>query len=176
MGAFESMVIDDPGDALMASGTGARWQLITDRVMGGVSRGTMVREAVGGRMAIHLRGAVSVENNGGFIQIARDLTPDLARLDASAFDGVEIDVCGNGERYAVHLRTDAIELPWQSYRQGFLAPPCWLRVRLPFADFEPHRISVPLDVRGLRRIGIVAIGRAFTADLALARVALYRAA
>jgi hypothetical protein len=40
-------------------------------------------------------------------------------------------------------------------------------VRLAFADFVPHRIQVPLDVRRLRRIGLVAIGRAFAADLAV---------
>lgn len=174
MGKLESMLIEDPSDAHTASGNGAHWQLITDRVMGGVSRGTMVRETVGGRMAIHMRGEVSLENNGGFVQIALELTRnDLGLLDASAFDGVEIDVFGNGERYAAHLRTAAVTLPWQSYRHGFLAVPSWRRIRLRFADFEPYRISDRLDVRRLRRIGIVAIGRAFTADLALARVALY---
>jgi len=40
--------------------------------------------------------------------------------------------------------------------------------------FEPHRLETPLDVTRLRRIGLVAIGRAFFADLAVARLAFYR--
>jgi hypothetical protein len=64
--------------------------------------------------------------------------------------------------------------PWQSYRQSFTANSDWQTLRLPFARFEPYRIGVPLDVRRLRRIGIVAIGQAFAADLAVARLALYR--
>jgi Complex I intermediate-associated protein 30 (CIA30) len=42
--------------------------LFTDRVMGGVSNGTMVRETVAGRPAIRMRGDVSLENNGGFVR------------------------------------------------------------------------------------------------------------
>jgi hypothetical protein len=60
--------------------------------------------------------------------------------------------------------------PWQSYRQSFVARPEWQTVRLPFAGFEPHRIAAPLDLSTLRRIGIVAIGRAFHADIAIAGV------
>jgi hypothetical protein len=169
------MVIDDLNQAHPQSGIDARWQLVTDRVMGGVSRATMVCEMVGGRMAIHLRGEVSLENNGGFVQIALDLAPDRGLLDASGYAGIEADVFGNGERYGAHLRTAAVTLPWQSFRHEFLAPPSWCTIRLPFAGFAPHRISEPLEVRQLRRIGIVAIGRRFAADIALSRIALYRA-
>jgi hypothetical protein len=42
-------------------------------------------------------------------------------------------------------------------------------------EFAPHRIDLPLNVRRLRRVGIVAIGRAFAADVAVARLAFYRA-
>ena len=168
------MVIDDMNAAHPQVGSGARWQVITDQVMGGVSRGAIMRETVGGRVSIHLRGYVRLENNGGFVQMALDLARAGGLLDASAFDGVEIDVFGNGERYALHLRTAAVTLPWQSYRQGFLAIASWQTVRLPFSGFEPHRIGQPLDPRQLRRVGIVAIGRAFDADISLSRIALYR--
>jgi hypothetical protein len=36
-----------------------------------------------------------------------------------------------------------------------------------------HRVTEPLDVRHLRRIGLVAIGRVFHADLAVAGIHLY---
>ena len=170
------MLIDDLSLAHPLARNGARWQLFTDQVMGGVSQGAATRETIAGRAAIRMRGDVRLENNGGFVQIGLDLAADGGLLDASAYDGVEIDVCGNGELYGLHLRTAAVTRPWQSYRQSFAATENWRTVRLPFVKFTPHRIDVPLDVRGLRRIGIVAIGRAYSADVALARLAFYRSA
>ncbi len=170
------MLIDDLSNAHPLASNGARWQLFTDQVMGGISQGTAVREIIAGRAAIRLRGDVSLENNGGFVQIGLDLAPDGAAVDASLFDGVELDVRGNGDNYGVHLRTHAMTRPWQSYRQTFVTTDAWQTVRLPFEHFEPHRIASPLDVRRLRRIGIAAIGRAFAADVALARLAFYRRA
>ncbi|HEY0330076.1 MAG TPA: CIA30 family protein [Rhodopseudomonas sp.] len=150
-----------------------RWQLITDAVMGGVSRGRVVADLVADRPAIRMRGAVSTDNNGGFIQIALDLAAPDAVLDGSGFTGLALDVAGNGERYGVHLRTPDVGRPQQSWRQGFVATPQWQTVLLPFAQFVPHRIDCALDPARLRRIGLVAIGREFDADLSVARLALY---
>jgi len=44
---------------------------------------------------------------------------------------------------------------------------------LPFAEFTPYKTSKALDVTELERIGVVAIGRAFSADLCIARLGLY---
>jgi hypothetical protein len=46
---------------------------------------------------------------------------------------------------------------------------------LPFAAFAAHRTEVPLRLERLHRIGLVAIGRAFEADLAIASLAFFRA-
>lgn len=170
----EVSVIDERSAPSPADPGGAAWRVFTDRVMGGVSDATMGSEIVAGRWAVRLRGEVSLENNGGFVQMALDLATGSAGLDASAHAGIEIDVLGNGETYGCHLRTGAMTRPWQSYRQGFLAIDRWERLRLPFAGFRAHRFEGPLDLVRLRRLGLVAIGRVFTADLALARVALYR--
>jgi hypothetical protein len=153
---------------------GTRWELIADRVMGGVSAGEMTREPVGGRPALRMRGDVSLENNGGFVQVALDLAPDGGTVDAQEWTGIEIDVFGNDERYNLHLRTADVVRPWQSYRAEFVATPEWQTIRLPFATFEPHRIDAPLDLARLRRLGIVAIGRAFTADVAIGGLQFYR--
>jgi Complex I intermediate-associated protein 30 (CIA30) len=48
------------------------WRLVTDAVVGGVSRGSIANETLEGREAIRMRGDVSTENNGGFVQIALD--------------------------------------------------------------------------------------------------------
>jgi hypothetical protein len=160
-------VIDDLSRDPPLSTIGTQWQLFTDRVMGGISNGTMVREIVADRPAIRMRGDVSLENNGGFVQIALDLAPGGDAVDASAWRGLELDVFGNGEEYGVHLRTADLSRPWQSYRQAFRAEPRWQTIRLALQDFVPHRTDIPFNVRRLRRIGLVAIGRAFSADLAV---------
>jgi hypothetical protein len=162
-----SAIIDDLSRERPIAAIGGKWQLITDQVMGGVSKGTAVRDVVAGRTAIRLRGDVSLENNGGFVQIALDLSPDGGVVDASAWSGIELDVFGTGEGYGAHLRTDALTRPWQSYRQSFKADAEWRTTQLPFDHFVPHRTNVPLDTHRLRRIGLVAIGRTFSADLAL---------
>ncbi|MFO7477759.1 MAG: CIA30 family protein [Methyloceanibacter sp.] len=127
----------------------------------------MIREPVAGRPAVRMRGEVSLENNGGFVQMSLDLSADGKAMDCSGWRGIEIDVFGNGEDYSVHLRTEDLSRPWQSYRQGFKADPEWRTVQLPFDKFAPYRTDVPLNTRRLRRIGMVAIGRAFSADLSV---------
>jgi hypothetical protein len=48
------------------------------------------------------------------------------------------------------------------------------RCRLPFAGFALHRIDGALNPATLRRIGVVAIGGAFTADVALGAIRFWR--
>ena len=148
------------------------WRLVTDGVMGGVSRGTMTTAEIDGRECIALRGRVSTENNGGFIQIAQDLTGPLR--NAEGYDGIRLDVVGNGERYNVHLRTSDLWLPWQSFRATFETSSAWSSVYLPFSSFEPYKTAAGLRLDKLSRIGIVAIGRDFDADACIGEVAFQR--
>lgn len=149
------------------------WEYVADTVMGGVSEGAVSQGRIGDRDATRLTGRVSLDNNGGFIQMAADLGgADV--LDASDWTGVELDVCGNDEVYEVRLRTDQLSRPWQSYRAEFTAGPDWHSLRLPFAAFEQNKTDVPFDPARLRRIGIVAYGRAFDADVAVSGLRLYR--
>lgn len=167
-------IIDDLSREQPVATIGTKWQLFTDTVMGGVSRATMAREKVEGRAAIRLRGKVSLENNGGFVQISLDLRPDGGSIDASGWAGIEVDVLGNGEEYGVNLRTTDLILPWQSYRQTFRATSQWETVRLPFKNFVPNRTDAPLNVRRLRRLGIIGIGREFYAEISVGGVRFYR--
>jgi len=169
-----SALIDDLSREPPMAAIGSTWRLFTDQVMGGVSKATMVRDLVAGRPAIRMRGSVSLENNGGFVQIALDLSPDGGVVDASAWSGIELDVFGNGESYGIHLRTDALARPWQSYRQVFFADAQWRTVRVPFERFVPHRTDAGFDTDRLRRIGLVAIGRAFSCDVALGGLRYFR--
>lgn len=168
-------VIDDFSQPEPRAAVGAAWELVADTVMGGCSEGRARRETVRDRTAIRMTGTVRLENNGGFLQIALNLAPDGSAVDASRWDGIALDVLGDEETYGLHLRTADIRRPWQSYRHGFTAPTnAWTTIALPFDAFTPHRIDAPLDRTRLRRIGIVAIGRAFEPDLAVGGVRFYR--
>ncbi len=149
-----------------------KWEYMADGVMGGVSKGGMRQEMFRGRMAAVLRGDVSLDNNGGFVQIAFDLRPDGAGIDASHCDGIELNICGNGERYDIRLRTDQLTRPWQSFRTDFTASPEWQVVRIAFDTVVSHKTDALFDPAQLRRIGILAVGREFQAEVAVASVHL----
>ena len=119
-----------------------------------------------------MRGNVSTENNGGFVQMALSLS-EQGNFDASEFDGLEFEVSGNNELYNIHLRTADLWFPWQSYRASFNATADWQMVRIPFAEFEAYKTSQDFRQDKLRRIGLLAIGRVFQADLCLASIRFY---
>ena len=170
------MVIDDFSDQGLISRLDTQWRGVSDAVMGGISKAAVARDEIDGRACLRLSGDVRLENNGGFIQAALDLTPSGATLDASGYTGARLVARGNGEPYSIHLRTADNVRPWQSYRAHFTAGPKWQAIDLPFNAFTPYRLETPLDVTRLRRIGLVAIGRAFYADLAVAELSFYRSA
>ncbi|MFG6511364.1 MULTISPECIES: CIA30 family protein [unclassified Sulfitobacter] len=132
------------------------WEFVSDTVMGGVSSGAVAEEIVGGRSATVLRGTVSLENNGGFIQMAFDLHEDGADVDVSAWDGIEMDVYGDGGTYDVRLRTARLTKPWQSFRADFVGYPTGKRLRFLFVHWYPIGLKqsstqVALDASGYLR-------------------------
>ncbi len=167
------MVIDNRSTGTLQSSHAGEWRLITDQVMGGRSSGNVVMDQYLGRNCLRMRGSVSTANNGGFVQIALDLAGGKS-IDASNFNGLVLEVIGNGEKYNVHLRTSGLWLPWQSYRSSFIADSKWREIRLPFSAFEPYKTSKRLDPTKLVRVGLVAIGREFDADLCVGRLAFYK--
>jgi hypothetical protein len=60
--------------------------------MGGVSQASLARETFLGRASNVLRGRVSLLNGGGFVQMACFLHPLQMAVDASEYDGIEIEV------------------------------------------------------------------------------------
>lgn len=168
------MLIDDFSDPTLLAPIGHRWRAISDGVMGGVSQCAVTHAVIDGRSCLRLTGDVRLDNNGGFVQAGLELASGGGRpLDAAAFTGIRLLVRGNDERYSLHLRTPDCARPWQSFRCAFDAGPEWQTVDVPFSAFEPHRLSTPLDPSRLRRLGLFGIGRAFRADLAVARIECY---
>lgn len=106
--------------------------------------------------------------------MAFDLRDDGTGFDASGWDGVELDVYGNGESYDIRLRTDQLTRPWQSFRATIETTQAWQTRRIPFDTVEAHKTDTGFDPGHLRRIGILAIGREFHAEIAVAGLRLYR--
>lgn len=162
----ETMTLDD-----FSGDPSARWEYVSDRVMGGVSDGGAAFAAVDGRDAVRLVGTVSTENNGGFIQVRRFLPKGLPE----GAEGLTVTARGNGETYFVHLRTKATTRPWYYYQAEFTATADWSEVRLPLSSFAPSNAVLPddIDPETVTSVGLVAFGRDYRADLSVASLAVY---
>ena len=167
------LLLDDfSGDV---STLGTRWEGFTDQVMGGVSEMNVRVESGGDGKMLHLSGNVSLENNGGFIQVRLNLDSNKRAYDASGFSGIALRVRAKDRGYYVHLRTKRTVFPWSYYAQEFSAGEEWSTVYLPFSDFAPEFMSSSqLKTAKLTSIGIVAAKREFFADLYVDSVFLYR--
>ncbi|EFJ50015.1 hypothetical protein VOLCADRAFT_89408 [Volvox carteri f. nagariensis] len=116
----------------------ARWGPLDDVVMGGVSSsGLELVTGAGedGGAAWVFSGNVSTDNFGGFASVrTRNLDPPL---DLSPYEGVELRLFGDGQRYKFIIRPDA---NWDgiAYCCSFdTQPGTWQTIRIPFADFFP---------------------------------------
>jgi len=149
------------------------WQTADDRVMGGVSVAHLHVDSQ--NFGACLSGRVSLENRGGFVQMKWPLATNAGDT-AAMMHGVYLEVRGNHEDYNLHLRTTQLWLPWQSFRHRFFADDQWRMVFLPFRDFEPHSTMQSLNPQEIRTIAVVALGRAFDADVCVRKMGFYLAA
>ncbi len=167
-----SLILDDRSSHNLLANNQCMWRAVSDTVMGGVSQAALSTTQIEGKDCLQLTGTVSLENNGGFVQASIDLSV-TGTLDGSAFRGISLEVYGNNESYNLHLRTADAKLVWQSYRASFFAPVSWQKISLPFEQFTPHRLSAPLNTSQLKRLGIVAIGRAMSANLCFRNIEFF---
>ncbi len=144
-----------------------RWSYVADGVMGGVSQGG----ATFSEGTVRLTGQVSTDNNGGFIQVRREIEGGLP----ADTQGLRLSVRGNGETYYVFLRTEGLARVWHSYRHAFTAPEDWTEVTLDLADFAPSHADMPATFTPdqLIRIGLVAYGRDQEANLTVRSIELF---
>ena len=170
----ESLLIDDFSKSNGVSSLGTQWRMFTDRVMGGLSTAEWEYTTIEGRKCVQLRGDVSLENNGGFVQIALPLTRDGWPFDASSYKGVRLWARGNSEAYHIHLRSSDSRLPWQYYGAKFVADGSWRMYEVPFSEFVPEGLEAELKPDRLVRIAVVAIKKEFKADIAVAQLEFYR--
>lgn len=151
-----------------------RWYSIDDAVMGGVSES---RLSVTPEQTGIFSGNVRAENNGGFASI-RTVEE---RLDLGDFEGFRIRVRGDGKRYKLCVKTEALfdGVVYQcgvQPRQGE-----WQTLDLPFDRFVPTfrgRVAGgadPLDFRNIVTLGLmISDGQLGPFRLEISSVAAYR--
>lgn len=111
----------------------ANWQIVNDRVMGGISRSTFEMKDDGFAL---FSGTVSLENNGGFASVRTQAT---APADLSDFKGLSVRVLGDGKTYSLRLKTVKNgQITRYSYEARFdTRPGEWQTHKLSFNEFKP---------------------------------------
>ena len=144
------------------------WSFITDQVMGGISTGTYNYKKINNDNVVKLTGNVSTKNNGGFIQIRRNLN----NINLTNAKNVEVTAKGNNEKYFVHLKTAFTLLPWQYYQYSFTVENDFKNFILPIRNFRKSGIFLPdkINPKNIKSIGIVAFGRDFKAELTVKEI------
>ncbi|MBT8037620.1 MAG: CIA30 family protein [Verrucomicrobiae bacterium] len=107
-----------------AAGT---WMSVNDGVMGGISRGGAV---ISKQKNLVFKGEISLENNGGFSSIRTR----GEKLDLSAYDGIEVNVKGDGRMYYLTTRSHGRRM--LAYWSPIQPPKGeWTVIRVPFDSF-----------------------------------------
>jgi peptide methionine sulfoxide reductase msrA/msrB len=168
--AGAGLLIDDfaPGGGL----SGGKWELVGGPESA-VPAGKVEILEQEGRTCLHVTGAVKA-GAGGAIQARRSLMARRRPLDGGLYAGVRMMVKGNGETYAVHLRTRDTRYPQQNYQTQFATSGQWQEIKLPFRSFTATGVKQQLNPAELTAIGVVAAGREFNADLSIDQIGLYR--
>ena len=139
------------------------WTYIADNVMGGISDGGVEFNLVDSNVYALLSGNVSTENNGGFIQIRRE----LKNIDLSKAKSIRLYARGNNEKYYIFLRTTGTILPWQYYSHEFTVNEEYNEFIMPIKDFKKSGtlLAKQVNPKKITSVAIVAYGRDHVAEI-----------
>ena len=139
------------------------WTYIADNVMGGISDGGVEFNLVDSNVYALLSGHVSTENNGGFIQIRRE----LKNIDLSKAKSIRVYARGNNEKYYIFLRTTGTILPWQYYSHEFTVTEEYNEFIMPIKDFKKSGtlLAKQINPKKITSVAIVAYGRDHVAEI-----------
>lgn len=139
------------------------WTYIADSVMGGISDGGVEFNLVDSNVYALLSGNVSTENNGGFIQIRRE----LKNIDLSKAKSIRVYARGNNEKYYIFLRTTGTILPWQYYSHEFTVNEEYNEFIMPIKDFKKSGtlLAKQVNPKKITSVAIVAYGRDHVAEI-----------
>ena len=139
------------------------WTYIADNVMGGISDGRVEFNLVDSNVYALLSGNVSTENNGGFIQIRRE----LKNIDLSKAKSIRVYARGNNEKYYIFLRTTGTILPWQYYSHEFTVNEEYNEFIMPIKNFKKSGtlLAKQINPKKITSVAIVAYGRDHVAEI-----------
>ena len=139
------------------------WTYIADNVMGGISEGGVEFNLVDSNVYALLSGNVSTENNGGFIQIRRE----LKNIDLSKAKSIRVYARGNNEKYYIFLRTTGTILPWQYYSHEFTVNEEYNEFIMQIQDFKKSGslLAKQINPKKITSVAIVAYGRDHVAEI-----------
>ena len=148
-----------------------QWEFITDNVMGGVSFGKIDFLSEQGEDFIRMTGFVSLENNGGFIQVRRKIRDS----ENDIIKGIKLISRGNDRNYYIHLRTKFTLLPWQYYQGVFTVKEEWQESIIEIKDFKRSGSFLPklINPKNIKSIAIVAFGKEHQARVDVKEILFY---
>lgn len=133
---------------------GARWTIVNDGVMGGLSTSDLELTEEGTGL---FSGLVSLDNNGGFASTRAT----FQSMDLSPYMGVTLRVRGDGRRYQLRFRQDG-SFDGVAYMAEFdTRPGEWMEIDLAFQAFQPifrgrvPRGAGPLDPARIRQMSFL---------------------
>jgi peptide methionine sulfoxide reductase msrA/msrB len=184
--ANDRLTIDDFEGSTGKDPSGLLWTIVTDRTTGKSPAATAEIEEHEQHTCLHLMGTIPAGGRGGSVEARRSLATAWAGrttlrpglLDARAYDGIRLVAKGNGQTYALHLRTRETRFPGQYYEARFETSEQWQEIRLPFGYFVASGPLRPLDLAGLASVALVAssktLGGGQEADIYVDEVGFYR--
>jgi len=114
------------------------WRIVNDGVMGGLSQGKLQIDQQGHAI---FSGQVSLENNGGFTSIRRN----MKAVEVDPAKSVQIRLKGDGKRYQFRFKED--ESNYYSFIQYFQTSGEWEVIEIPLGDFYPSYRGRELDMK-----------------------------
>ena len=146
----------------------SQWNYVADTVMGGISTGGVEFKDIEDKTIAILTGNVTTENNGGFIQIRRD----LRSINLDSVNSIKLIAKGNNQKYFVFLRTTGTKLPWQYYQSEFTVNESFNEFILPINEFKKSGMlmSSKINPKKITSIGLVAFGRDHSAELSIKEI------
>lgn len=171
----EELLLDDFSDGNGVSAIGTEWQGFTDRVMGGRSDMDVRLLKEDDTFFLRMQGSVSLENNGGFIQVRLMLGEGRGSFDASEFNGIRIKYRTTPEgSYYLHMRTGQNRFPWAHFAAPLPNSPEWGEARIPWSAFEGQ--LTPFSTPRLNKatsIAVVGAKEEFSARIDVREISLY---
>ena len=139
-----------------------KWEFVSDDVMGGKSVGQLKIDSNEEEIFYRLKGKISTENNGGFIQFRSKI-----EISDTTLKGIKFKARGNGEKYFVHVRTPFTFLPWQYYFYSFYTQNEWTEIKFLISDFKKSHKLQPSQFLStkIKSIAFVAFGKDYNAEL-----------